>query len=51
MGRDDFLTACRMVYRQIAGDHPDWDEYDATMLDEHRTVVIVVPDRVYGAAI
>ena len=51
LGREGFLAAARTVYRQISGDHPDWDEYDAAMLDEHRTVVTVVPDRVYGTAI
>jgi PPOX class probable F420-dependent enzyme len=51
LGREGFLAAARTVYRQISGDHPDWDEYDQAMLDEHRTVVTVVTDRVYGTAI
>ena len=26
LGKQAFLDACRTVYRQISGDHPDWDE-------------------------
>ncbi len=41
----------RGVYRSIAGEHPDWEEYDQAMLDERRSAVIVIPDRVYGTAL
>ncbi len=41
----------RGVYRSIAGEHPDWDEYDQAMRDERRSAVIVIPDRVYGTAL
>ena len=41
----------RDVYRSIAGEHPDWDEYDQAMRDEHRSAIIVIPDRVYGTAL
>lgn len=36
------------VYRAIAGDHPDWDEYRAAMVTEKRLVLRVTVDRVYG---
>ena len=49
--REKLLSACREVYRQISGEHPDWDEYDQAMIDERRAVVTVVPDRVYGTAV
>lgn len=36
------------VYRAIAGSHPDWDEYRAAMVADHRLVVTIPVDRVYG---
>lgn len=38
------------VYRAISGDHPDWDEYRAAMVDDRRLVVRIPVDRVYGMA-
>jgi PPOX class probable F420-dependent enzyme len=38
------------VYRAIAGEHPDWDEYRAVMVAEQRMVVRIPVDRVYGMA-
>ncbi len=38
----------REVYRRIAGEHSDWDDYDRAMIEERRAVVIVVPEHVYG---
>ncbi len=46
---EDYRTALRDVYRTASGeDHPNWDEYDAAMLEQKRSAVIVVPQRVYG---
>ena len=36
------------VYRAIAGEHPDWDEYRAAMVDDGRLVVRIPVTRVYG---
>jgi PPOX class probable F420-dependent enzyme len=47
LGRDGFLAACR----QISDEHSDWDEYDQAMIDEHRAIVTVVPDQVYGTGL
>ena len=47
---DELRLALREVYRVIAGDHSNWDEYDQAMRDERRSVVVVVPERVYGTA-
>lgn len=33
------------LYRQIAGEHPDWDDYRAAMERERRVVVVITPDR------
>jgi len=38
------------VYRAIAGEHPDWDEFRAAMIDEGRLVCRIPVDRVYGMA-
>lgn len=38
------------LYRKIAGEHPDWDEYRAAMVAERRMVVRLPVARVYGMA-
>ena len=45
----DFKQALQEAYRTASGqDHPDWEEYHQAMLEQRRSVIIVVPDRVYG---
>ena len=48
--RTDDQTADMLVevYRAIAGDHPDWDEYRQAMVDERRLVLSFAVDRMYG---
>lgn len=36
------------VYRSIAGEHPDWDEYRQAMVADHRVVVRIEPKHAYG---
>ena len=36
------------VYRSIAGEHPDWDEYRAAMVHDRRAVARLRPSRAYG---
>ncbi|SEL64671.1 PPOX class F420-dependent oxidoreductase [Streptacidiphilus jiangxiensis] len=36
------------VYRRIAGEHPNWDEYRAAMVADRRLVVRIPVERVYG---
>lgn len=36
-------------YRNIAGEHPDWDEYRAAMVEQERLVLTIDVERVYGA--
>lgn len=36
------------VFRNIAGEHPDWQEYRQAMIDEGRLVLRLPVDRVYG---
>jgi PPOX class probable F420-dependent enzyme len=38
------------VYRLIAGEHPDWDDYRRAMVADRRLVVQIQVDRVYGTA-
>ncbi len=46
---EELRVALREVYRVAADkDHPDWEEYDQAMKEEHRSVVIVVPEHIYG---
>lgn len=37
------------LYREIAGEHDDWDAYRQAMLDEQRLVIRFRPTRAYGA--
>jgi PPOX class probable F420-dependent enzyme len=36
------------VYRLVAGEHPDWDEYRAAMIDQRRLVLRLPIARLYG---
>jgi PPOX class probable F420-dependent enzyme len=38
------------VYRAIAGEHPDWAEFRAAMVEDHRLVIRIPVDRTYGWA-
>ena len=49
---EELRHALRDVYRAPGGgEHPDWDEFDRAMVEDRRSVVSVVPDRVYGTAL
>ncbi len=37
------------LYRDIRGEHPDWDEYRAAMIEQRRQVLTIAVERVYGA--
>ncbi|MEP7017837.1 MAG: PPOX class F420-dependent oxidoreductase [Actinomycetota bacterium] len=46
---DPTVEALVDVYRSIRGaEHPDWDEYRAAMVADHRLVATVRVERVYG---
>lgn len=36
------------LYRQLQGEHPDWDDYRRAMVDDRRLVVRLRPERAYG---
>jgi PPOX class probable F420-dependent enzyme len=37
----------REIFTAAGGTHDDWDTYDRVMAAEHRTAVLVTPDRAY----
>ncbi|MFQ5933042.1 MAG: PPOX class F420-dependent oxidoreductase [Dehalococcoidia bacterium] len=46
---EELRIALRDVYRIASGtEHPDWDEYDQAMVEQQRSVIIVVPEHIYG---
>lgn len=47
---DDTVEELVSLYRDIAGEHPDWTEYRATMVHDGRLVLRLHLDRLYGRA-
>lgn len=46
---DDAATdALVNYYRNISGEHPDWDEYRQVMVDEGRVLLTIRIERLYG---
>ena len=37
----------REIFSAAGGTHDDWDTYDRVMAAEHRTAVLITPQRVY----
>ncbi|MBA2641106.1 MAG: PPOX class F420-dependent oxidoreductase [Nocardioidaceae bacterium] len=48
--RDATVEELIDVYRQAAGEHPDWEDYRSAMVRDRRMVLTLVIDRVYGMA-
>ena len=47
----ELRTALQDAYRTCSGEeHSNWEEYDQAMRDDRRSVIIVVPDHIYGTA-
>ncbi|MET0862738.1 MAG: PPOX class F420-dependent oxidoreductase [Nakamurella sp.] len=42
------LDLLETVYRTIAGEHPNWDEYRQAMVRDERVVIRIVPERASG---
>ncbi|BCO34808.1 PPOX class F420-dependent oxidoreductase [Mycobacterium heckeshornense] len=45
---DDTVEALIMLYRNIAGEHPDWDEYRDAMVTDRRVLLTLPITHVYG---
>jgi PPOX class probable F420-dependent enzyme len=43
----DLLPQLRRLYEQIAGPHPDWDDYDRAMVRDRRLILAIRPERLY----
>ena len=49
---EELRMALRDVYRAAAGEeHSNWDEYDAAMVTDRRSAIIVVPTHTYGTGL
>jgi PPOX class probable F420-dependent enzyme len=45
---DDTVEALITLYRNIAGEHPDWDEYREAMVTDRRVVLTMPISHLYG---
>jgi uncharacterized protein len=46
--QDDTVEALIALYRNIAGEHSDWDDYRRAMVDDRRVVMTLPISHVYG---
>jgi uncharacterized protein len=46
--RDETVEALIALYRNIAGEHPDWDEYRDAMVTDRRVVLTLPIAHLYG---
>jgi PPOX class probable F420-dependent enzyme len=45
---DDTVEELIRLYRDVVGEHPDWDDYRAAMVRDRRLVVRLKVERTYG---
>jgi PPOX class probable F420-dependent enzyme len=45
---DATVDALVAYYKSAIGEHPDWDEYRASMVTDKRLLVVLRPERAYG---
>ena len=45
---DATVEALVDLYRTLAGEHPDWDEYRAAMVADHRVLLTLPLEHIYG---
>jgi uncharacterized protein len=45
---DDTVEALIALYRDIAGEHPDWDDYRQAMVTDRRVLLTLPISHVYG---
>ncbi len=46
--QDDTVEGLIALYRNIAGEHPDWDDYRRAMVDDRRVLLTLPITHVYG---
>ena len=45
---DDTVEGLIELYRNIAGEHPDWDDYRRAMVEDRRVLLTMPISHVYG---
>ncbi|MFF4399101.1 PPOX class F420-dependent oxidoreductase [Streptomyces sp. NPDC001480] len=45
---DETVEELIRLYRDVRGEHPDWDDYRAAMVRDHRLVLRLRVERTYG---
>ncbi|TPQ21108.1 PPOX class F420-dependent oxidoreductase [Streptomyces sporangiiformans] len=45
---DETVEELIRLYRDVQGEHPDWDDYRAAMIRDHRLVLRLRVDHAYG---
>jgi PPOX class probable F420-dependent enzyme len=45
---DTLRLLLREIFTAAGGTHEDWDAYDAAMLEQRRTAVLIRPSRIYS---
>jgi len=45
---DEAVEALVAYYRDLSGEHPDWDDYRAAMVRDRRVLARIRPDHAYG---
>ncbi|MDA3040242.1 MAG: PPOX class F420-dependent oxidoreductase [Actinomycetota bacterium] len=45
---DETAEALVAYYRELVGEHPDWDEYRAAMVTDRRLILTIRPTHAYG---
>jgi len=45
---DEAVEELITLYRDLTGEHPDWDEYRTAMVTDRRVVLWLRPNRAYG---
>ena len=48
---DDTTDELVALYRSLAGEHPDWDEYRSAMVTDRRVVLRIHPEHGYGMGV
>jgi uncharacterized protein len=45
---DDTVEALMALYREVQGEHPDWDDFRRAMVADQRVLLRIAVSRVYG---
>lgn len=46
---DETVEGLVQLYRELAGEHPDWAEYRTAQVEQGRVLLTITLDRAYGA--